>query len=212
MSAPEFTFVSGNLALDFVGTVGQRTTEPIELMPATVDLAVWAAASGTAGGALAEPPSDTDYADAVALREAVYRLATAARTGARFTRKDLATVNRHAANAPGTVRLGADATVRRAGDIRSVLADVARSAVELLGGPDAVLIRECEATPCTRLYVDASHRRSRRWCDMRGCGNRAKAAAFRARTRAKASTAKVAVKQATGRRQSASGSGSAPAE
>ncbi|MFD0472659.1 CGNR zinc finger domain-containing protein [Nonomuraea thailandensis] len=71
--------------------------------------------------------------------------------------------------------------MERGGDLRAALASTARAAAELLGGPQAELIRECEAAPCTRLYLDASHRRTRRWCDMRGCGNRAKAAAFRAR-------------------------------
>ncbi|TDD32304.1 hypothetical protein E1286_43750 [Nonomuraea terrae] len=73
-----------------------------------------------------------------------------------------------------SVLLGEHGVVRDGG-LRAALSSVARAAVELLGGPQTALIRECEAAPCTRLYVDASHRRTRRWCDMRGCGNRAKA-------------------------------------
>ncbi|MGI5488195.1 CGNR zinc finger domain-containing protein [Microtetraspora malaysiensis] len=71
--------------------------------------------------------------------------------------------------------------VRRSGDLAGALAVTARSAVELLGGPDAARIRGCEAAPCTRLFVDESRSRARRLCDMRGCGNRAKAAQYRAR-------------------------------
>ncbi|MEV5575972.1 CGNR zinc finger domain-containing protein [Spirillospora sp. NPDC052269] len=33
----------------------------------------------------------------------------------------------------------------------------------------------------SHMYADASHRGTRRWCDMRACGNRAKASAYRAR-------------------------------
>ncbi|MEU6657487.1 CGNR zinc finger domain-containing protein [Streptomyces sp. NPDC046821] len=52
--------------------------------------------------------------------------------------------------------------------------------MELLTQP-AGQIKECAAPRCTRLYVDRSHRGSRRWCDMTRCGNRAKAAAHRSR-------------------------------
>ena len=62
--------------------------------------------------------------------------------------------------------------------------------VALLGGPDAANIRECEDPPCSRLFVDTSRAGSRRWCEMSGCGNRAKVAGFRARRSAgQASTA-----------------------
>ncbi|NUU25546.1 MAG: hypothetical protein HOV68_29180 [Streptomycetaceae bacterium] len=183
MASTEFTFVSGDLALDFVGTLGHRTTDRIELLRTPEDLANWAVAADLTGSTVPGPADDADLAAALTLREAVYRLATATRTGGRLARGDLAVVNKQAHQATGTVRLRSDGTLRRTGDVRTALADVARSAVELLGGPHAGLVRECEAAPCTRLYVDASHRGSRRWCDMRGCGNRAKAAAFRARTK-----------------------------
>jgi predicted RNA-binding Zn ribbon-like protein len=39
----------------------------------------------------------------------------------------------------------------------------------------------CRADDCGWLFVDASRNRSRRWCDMSECGNRAKAQRFRAR-------------------------------
>jgi predicted RNA-binding Zn ribbon-like protein len=74
--------------------------------------------------------------------------------------------------------------VERSGDLDAALSTVARDAVQLLGGPRAVQIKECGGEVCTRLYVDASRGSSRRWCDMHECGNRAKAAGFRARQRA----------------------------
>lgn len=84
---------------------------------------------------------------------------------------------------PVGVRLDDEAAVRRVGDLATAMATVARESVELLGGPLAWEIRECDEERCTRLYLDGSRHRSRRWCDMRECGNRAKAAAFRARHR-----------------------------
>lgn len=56
---------------------------------------------------------------------------------------------------------------------------VAFSAARLLEGPDLARLKACDG--CGRLFFDASHNRSRRWCDMQGCGNRAKAARHRAR-------------------------------
>ena len=44
-------------------------------------------------------------------------------------------------------------------------------------------IRRCEGERCVLLYYDTSRNRSRRWCDMGACGNRAKAAAHYQRTR-----------------------------
>ncbi|KAB2349050.1 CGNR zinc finger domain-containing protein [Actinomadura rudentiformis] len=171
-----FTFVSGDPALDFAGTVRHRRDDRTDQLATPADLARWTVEAGLLTTA---PPADAAGLDtAVALREAIYRLAAGA--GGRHDR-DL--VNRHAAAAPVTVGLTADGTVERTGDLPAALATLARSAVELLGGPDARDVKECEADPCTRLYLDTSRRRTRRWCDMRECGNRAKAAAFRARHR-----------------------------
>ncbi|MQY07428.1 CGNR zinc finger domain-containing protein [Actinomadura macrotermitis] len=170
----KFTFVSGNVGLDLAGTVGHRRGARIDLLPAPADLARWTVAAGLLDD---EPPvTMEDLAGAKALREAIYRLAT----GDSFDPADLGTLNRAAVPALPAVALTEDGPVR-SGDLPAALSAAARAAIDLLGGPEAALIRECEASPCTRLFVDTSQRRTRRWCDMRGCGNRAKAAAFRAR-------------------------------
>ncbi len=173
--------MSGNLGLDLAGTVGRRRTGRVDLLETPADLARWTVAARLLD---AEPAvSDEDLAWAATVREAIYRLASAARDGSPFEAADRELLNRAAGRAPVGVRLRDDGGLERTGDLGAALATAARDAVELLGGPRAALIRECEADLCTRLYVDSSHRRSRRWCDMRGCGNRAKAAAFRARDR-----------------------------
>lgn len=45
----------------------------------------------------------------------------------------------------------------------------------------ADLERICECGRCTWLFIDRGRGAGRRWCDMRTCGNRAKAEAFRKR-------------------------------
>ena len=52
---------------------------------------------------------------------------------------------------------------------------VAHSTLDLLTSPDLARVRECSSPTCTWLFVDTSRNHSRRWCDMKSCGNRAKA-------------------------------------
>lgn len=47
-------------------------------------------------------------------------------------------------------------------------------------------LRVCSATGCSRVFVDTSRNRSRRYCDPATCGNRTNVAAYRARQRAAA--------------------------
>jgi predicted RNA-binding Zn ribbon-like protein len=57
----------------------------------------------------------------------------------------------------------------------SLLWPVVRSAAELLTSPEAAHVRECASDRCSWLFVDRSRTKCRRWCDMKVCGNRAKA-------------------------------------
>jgi predicted RNA-binding Zn ribbon-like protein len=49
------------------------------------------------------------------------------------------------------------------------------SAAELLTSDEREQVRECAGSACTWLFLDRSRNRSRRWCSMQTCGNRAKA-------------------------------------
>ncbi|WP_067532861.1 CGNR zinc finger domain-containing protein [Nocardia crassostreae] len=174
-----FTFVSGNLTLDFIGTVKGRRSYAADLLETPADLGSWTIAAG-----LLDREPDCDAAtlkQGVRLREAVYRMALAAMGGPAVADADRALVNSLAHGPLPEITLRADGGVRRIGDADSALAEIARSAVELFGGPDRDRIKECGRPECTRLYIDTSRGGSRRWCDMTVCGNRAKSAAFRAR-------------------------------
>nr|WP_272918512.1 CGNR zinc finger domain-containing protein [Nocardiopsis alba] len=54
----------------------------------------------------------------------------------------------------------------------------------MLADPE-VALKECGRPDCTRLYLDRSRGARRTWCGMDECGNRVKAAAYRARRRAR---------------------------
>jgi predicted RNA-binding Zn ribbon-like protein len=174
-----FVFVSGDLALDFAGTLKWRRSAPEELLATPADAAHWAVAAGVLTSA--PPLSTADLEALVALRELVYRLATAAIEGRPgVPGRDLRALNAAAAGPPPGVSLTTGG-IRRAGGAAQVGTAVAVAAIELLGGPSIALVRECALLECTRLFVDRSRAGNRAWCGMEECGNRVKAAAYRAR-------------------------------
>ena len=64
------------------------------------------------------------------------------------------------------------------------LRPIVRSAAELLVSDQLDRVRECDGARCTWLFLDQSRNRSRRWCSMETCGNRAKARRHYRRTKA----------------------------
>ena len=63
-----------------------------------------------------------------------------------------------------------------ASETSRILASIARSAIELLGGPDAARLRQCPA--CGRFFL--ASRPSQVWCSG-ACGNRTRVARHRSR-------------------------------
>jgi predicted RNA-binding Zn ribbon-like protein len=64
--------------------------------------------------------------------------------------------------------------------VTTALADIARQAIDLLGGPGAARLRACYAPGCVLYFVAAHPRRA--WCSV-GCGNRVRAARHYQRVR-----------------------------
>jgi len=58
---------------------------------------------------------------------------------------------------------------------------LARSTSKLLLSSEMEMIRACGDPECRWLFLDTSKNHSRRWCDMKVCGNRMKARRFHAR-------------------------------
>ena len=180
-----FAFVSGNPALDLAGTRKWRHDDhPEELLQQPADLRRWL-------DEVPDVPHDLDvdaptFEVALGLREAVYRLASDRVRGDSFDSTNLAVVNGLAARPGLRVRLTSSG-LHREGSALEALADIARAAISILADPEACL-KECSRPTCTRIYVDRSRGARRTWCGMDECGNRVKAAAYRARKRATATT------------------------
>lgn len=184
-------FPCGNVALDFVGTfkarrncvsrkIVSREIEPREMLTTPRSLDAWFVESGVTA---AEPGSDqADLAAAVALREAIYDLVSARIVGGGGYPDSIAVLNRMAARPPVVPQLAPGGLVLEA-TAAQALSSVARVAVEILGGPEADLLKECGRPECTQVYLDTSRGLRREWCAMATCGNKMKALAHRARQR-----------------------------
>ena len=166
------TFFSGRCSLDYVGTVRwRRSHEPYEYLAEPSDLATWA----TTKGLVDEPPRVTlaQLASAREIREAIYRVLSARVAHVIPTAADVAALNTAAQRPPVQISLGADGSVHRVGTVSQLLSTVARDVLDLLGSDQIDLVRECDGHDCTRLYVDSSRARNRRWCSNTECGNKA---------------------------------------
>lgn len=65
-----------------------------------------------------------------------------------------------------------------------LLALIARDALDLVTTPAALgRIRDCASPDCGAIFLDNSRPGTRRWCSMDRCGNQAKKATFRGKTR-----------------------------
>ena len=191
-----FDLSGGRLCLDFANTVGDRgTDQPSEHLGSYGDFIAWAeqagattarAARGLLRAAGVQPARARQVlADAIRLREALYRVFAAVASGRTPRAPDLAIVNAALPAAfehsrlvpsPGGFTLAADVGD---GDLAAPLTPVVRSAVDLLVSPEVDRIRTCAAAACAWLFLDATKNRARRWCDMKTCGNREKVRRFR---------------------------------
>jgi predicted RNA-binding Zn ribbon-like protein len=174
------SFVCGNPALDFAGTFGSRLGVPVELFPSPESLDSWFRESGIVDGETKFRPAD--LGKAIRMRDAIYSLVHAKMAGDAYDGDALSIVNGAARTPPVLQQLTPDGRQTEAAPAQA-LSTVARHAIELLSGPDAPLLKKCANHECTRVYIDRSRGERREWCAMDPCGNRMKAAAYRARKR-----------------------------
>jgi predicted RNA-binding Zn ribbon-like protein len=192
-------FVGGRLCLDFINTVGGRVG------PATIlrdkladyrDLLEWSHLAGVANqtesrmlarlAASHRQHTEPILARAVVLREALYRIFKSAIKGRRPRSADLDTFSRELRVARARERLthtrGAFGwTFEDEPALDRILWPVSLSAADLLTSSHLSRLRQCGGEECGWMFLDASRNRSRHWCDMKDCGNRAKVRRFRNR-------------------------------
>ncbi|HKA06582.1 MAG TPA: CGNR zinc finger domain-containing protein [Gemmataceae bacterium] len=198
---PSPFFVGDHLAIDFLNTIATPRDVPVEWLGDGRDLIDWLEQAQVIAGDVAarfRASKDRRALDGVTRRAREFR---------DWLR---GFVNRHmgkpltpgAAKALGPLNelLAEDASypiveaagggqalrlrrVRRWDSAGELLHPIAEATADLISSADFRLIRACEGSVCSLLFLDRTKAHGRRWCSMAACGNRAKAAAHRARKR-----------------------------
>ncbi|NPV08763.1 MAG: hypothetical protein HPY83_12490 [Anaerolineae bacterium] len=196
----DLQLLGGQLCLDFANTVDWRLSEaPIEWLKTYGDLIAWGQHAGALEPEQAQEllrhaerrPEEAAAAlqRALRLRESIYRVFAAVAHEGTPPAQDLETVNAFLGEAMAQARIvfvggGYVWGWSDQPPLDRVLWPVVRSAADLLTQGDLGRVRQCAGDPCGWLFLDRSRNRSRRWCAMSDCGNRAKARRFYRRRRA----------------------------
>ncbi len=171
-------FDSGSVALDFgyTGAFGQNPAWERLHVPA--DLDGWLA---TRFPEVDAPATVRDLVDALTLRAAMARAATAISGDELPGRDDVDVINLFAAtpDIPPALAGGSRQAGRSRARVGQAFAVMAREAVELFSAEQHERIRQCDADDCALVFYDESRSNNRRWCSMQRCGNRAKVRKYR---------------------------------
>jgi predicted RNA-binding Zn ribbon-like protein len=191
-------FVGDRLWLDFVNTDDVRRGARVDALydfdafVRWLELAAVLDAERAAGlrrrGELQRAGAAAALAEARRVRAVLRELAERGAAADGVRRDALAEINRVLSRSAGTRRVEShpDGTFARSfvpvGDaFAGLMIPVVDSAAEALILGELPRVRRCAGEGCARVFYDATKNARRRWCDMATCGNRAKAARFRAR-------------------------------
>jgi predicted RNA-binding Zn ribbon-like protein len=181
----------------FVNTLSSRgSPAPKEGLVSYAALVEWARGAGiVSSGVAAELRRDAEtqareaervVAGARDLREALHALFSAVAQEKAPAAAVLATLAGHLEAGYSQARLVfQDGTLQWApgpvAALEDISREVARAAARLVGSGSLARVRACAAADCRWWFVDDTRNHSRRWCEMKTCGNRAKLRRFRAR-------------------------------
>ena len=196
-----FQFIAGALCLDFANTIHNfRAEDKEEELRVISDLLQWAKEAGLLSGAdhdrlaahYKHNPREAAAAlgKGTAIRDLLLSTFAGIANGRSISSLRQSELNSALAQAPGLLRVMKKPDrietewMSAAEGVSQVFFAVLASAAKLLASDRLGRIRECSSADCTWLFVDESRNRSRRWCEMRTCGNRIKARRHYQRSRA----------------------------
>jgi predicted RNA-binding Zn ribbon-like protein len=189
----------GRLCLGIVNTVlWRRSDEPIERLVSYADLvsyverAGWLESSDELLGLSAAHPrkARSSLNRALDLRERLFRLFSQVAAGGQPDPADLGLLNLCLGESLAEIEVQPTesgdfhARWRRCTSLDVPLWQVAASAGTLLTSAELAALKQCPGEQCGWVFLDESSNRSRRWCDSRLCGNRARVRAHYQRSRA----------------------------
>jgi predicted RNA-binding Zn ribbon-like protein len=192
-SSHDWDFEAGRLPLNFANTAEWHASgQPREMLESYSDLVAWAAEADLlseeevldllAGAEVNPTAANSALEKAIELREAIFKIFSAVAREEQPDDLDIALLNKVLVEA--MVRIEIVPTSK--GFARTWVADkdaydrmlwpIAHSSAEFLTSEDLERVGRCEDDRgCGYLFYDTSRNRSRRWCSMEICGNRAKA-------------------------------------
>lgn len=181
-SRPEdWLFFGGAVALDLVNTLRDRAVAPRETLASDADVVMWLVDAGYPVEPTA-PARPALRAEVVVLRSAVDALLA---PGHQATAEQVRLINTwsRVAPVPQLVEDSPDRLTRPPMAPDEALGAVAAEAVAIVERGELEQVKICSHETCGLRYLDHSRAGRRRWCSMRRCGNRAKAARHAAATR-----------------------------
>jgi predicted RNA-binding Zn ribbon-like protein len=193
--------ISVALCLDFANTVGDHSSQaPREYLNEFADLVRWCEEAELIKPRLArfilekakrEPEQAfAMLAEAKKLREAIYRIFVNRLNGKAPAPADLQILNLSLKSMPllFEVRIEDHRPVchheSATTGLAPLIAPVAWSAADLLTSEKVLRVKTCGDETCGWLFLDTTKNHKRRWCDMSGCGCRAKAKTYYRRKKA----------------------------
>jgi predicted RNA-binding Zn ribbon-like protein len=192
-----FELVGNSQCFDFTNTVNGRMHTPneladgySELLGSYHDLVAWSRQAGIVTDTeeyklLKEAARHPVKADmvlqrAIEVREVIFRIFYSIMHDSVPDATDISLLNSELAQAMSKACVvGKDGSFVWAwnaqdDDLQRVLWPIVRSAADLLTSRELSAMRICAADDCGWLFLDTSKNKSRRWCDMKSCGNRVK--------------------------------------
>lgn len=187
----QLKLVGGQPCLDFVNTVDRDENQySQDWFRDSVDLIDWAQYVGLLSSAQAEAllsqvqqqpeQSMKFFNQAIQVREALYRIFSAFAAKRFQSAEDLQLLNTLLSEMQCHLRFVAINSSftwewTETNQLDFILWQIVRSTADVLTSSNCDRLRECAGVGCGWVFLDFSRNRSRRWCDMEDCGNRAKA-------------------------------------
>jgi predicted RNA-binding Zn ribbon-like protein len=192
-SAENVPLEGGELCLDFTNTVSWRSgPKRREMLNSYSDLITWSVYVGILEKKIADDlkkyalkdPREAEkvYSRAIELRDTLFRIFESIVAKTQVQNGDLRIFNRYFADS-----MGRSCCIKNEegefvwsfcsqnNSLDIMLNPIVKSAANLLVSLDLIRVKKCADEYCGWLFIDNSRNRSRRWCNMKDCGNRAKA-------------------------------------
>ncbi len=193
--AANLTLLGGRPCLDFTNTLDWRGgDQPVEFLDSYQNLVAWSRHAGTIS--TKEASHLNQYSKkrlskqtkvlnkAIKLREIIYRIFSSLSEGKPAPEQDLVAFNKFLSQ---TMRNSQIVRAKNGyhwdsrGEMTKlgwILNPLIQSAADLLVSDELKRVKRCGDPACGWLFLDTSRNKSRRWCNMSDCGNRAKAKRF----------------------------------